>query len=1703
MTDDHLLRQNEALRAEVLSEKEKQEQLRSQNEKHLTKVARLVNKDKFNQRKIKALQAEVKALQAEVKGLQGREIDADSAPNGDAGADTSPGAQEAPGADETPFRALQTMSLEEVNSEYDDTQARLSELKDVGSDEAERLWKRLAELDKALNLRQITAIRARKEEIDRGMADLSKADASDAVKELDRLAAKEDILLCQMRGADSDDQEASEDLEASEDQELGQVGSKSNDNGLGLVGRNDARPCAYYIDYLRDMYGRADMLDEKDFERATREIDERGGFKQSYFGRRTGVDSRGAASAGPSTATSASQPARRVEARRGAGLSQRAGAISGARASESPPPPYDSADETRSFSAGEMGSCSPGTSKTKDRRPPRGPPLCPIPENLWDREYFLREPTKSLEPCPLPPDLWNTKKYFPKQVEKRFRSSSKKTKGRALENRELINLVSDDSDSICLDRRRPDPVDRRPDPVNRRPKKRRRVRKIMKDSEVSKKTREAEAYERERCRLLEERRQKYPSVGSTSTDSLVLNPHRAESEHEICVRGEIARKAHPYQRAGMRFMFDNVIESLDKLKSDEVGKGCILSHLMGLGKTMQAVGFISAFLSHEFGRHVLLLAPKNVLENWCREFSAWLPEDNRPHLFELHKYSTNELRQSCVSDWNTNGGVLLAGYEIFVSLCRRGADAKGAQATEAGPSKCDSAAARALLDNPKLLVLDEGHRIKNDKNRITKVLKELKTRRCVVLTGTPMQNNLEEYYHMIDFVRPNLLGSLYEFRNRFKNPIEAGQDEESTRLEKNRMRRRIHVLRKLTKEFIHRRDLNDVPQGKLPQRHMHTIFVGLSDLQKKLYRQRITCIRDEMARHQQPRGSTLFKVFHALLKVCNHPKILLQNRKNKRGPATVTQPAPTLLGASSSADVPAIRRAPTGSDQSAADDFSDDEKWFMDLVEKGVDFDKHSNSGKLVLTLEILESVARRNEKVLIFSQSLGVLDLLERELQKRYTKDAEYFRIDGKSAARERQDSVQAFNTSQTARVFLISTKAGGEGINLYGANHAILYDVNWNPARDLQAIFRIYRFGQTRPVHVYRLVAHRTMEHEIYKRSMSKESMALRVVDKKSIRPHFNTHKVLRYLEIPFDESETERESKTQSLPNDPVMHWLLAKYGPQEVANEAMQILKSRPLQGETEALAKESRESPDRIPWIEHFHRPHMILKHDKENVLTEEEKKAAEMEYNQSLKAEGKGATASSQPIARNRFVLKVMTLDLEQCGNWLQSLNIGPNFWPKLKERITCGKDLLRMLLNDSGPSEPTALGVDKHELEKLRCVLYQGIIANNPMLISSWEVTGVSDDADSELRFRNIVENKFQSSVPRDVQAELMPVSCAEPRDAQDFRVTGNPASQFGVRATKACFISYLRKTKERKAGTCCNACALQGRGRHCKEWPDFLDKFLEHEFTAEMAPFLPNLEMWKNAGIAKFGETPRVVAALKMIRDVYKDPQQQILKSAQLSLDYLKKKYLGNMTKEQKASFRWVNEVVPKLPMRPCFRKNAEGHKCTLSGYGLGQCTSGGRCQFPKQSTNSRQRMVTAASSQPTASSSNESMAPALPSLFTRQPVSLSTGSTSPTPPPLPLKSTFYMQRSRINEKVSKLKHLLDSSRQIPGADSILSRFGGLAGAQPQPPRGSGSDANLGTAQGVAAESGSSLQIRRRTEAAQRPVANPNSAETFDFRR
>lgn len=739
-------------------------------------------------------------------------------------------------------------------------------------------------------------------------------------------------------------------------------------------------------------------------------------------------------------------------------------------------------------------------------------------------------------------------------------------------------------------------------------------RKLLTHSQLAAETKRAQKEESERIKKLEEKQKHMTQALTQSLTQSYSDEQMLQSDlvldidaenQSITVHPNIVRHLKPHQFEGIKFMYDSCYGSISDKKFQ--GSGCILAHCMGLGKTLQLIALLHTLVRYKQLKttKMLVICPKSTVMNWFEEIKKWTGSiQNGPQLqaYTFGENESTEKRVQLLERWHKSStsrpGVLLLGFEAFKNMVFFDKSTrKNNPMSDEYASKLQKKIQQCLLDpGPDLVVCDEGHIIKNEKSVINKAVMKINTRRRIVLTGTPIQNNLSEYYCMVNFIKPSLLGTTKEFNNLYANPIKDGQHRDSDQQAIKRMKQRSYVLHKKLSKFVQRKEVS-VLKEFLPNKYEYCVFVPMSPIQETLYEHFLRENPLERTRDGSKSGKNLLPDYTFLRKIWTHPKVLEDAWR-------------TANNVKASKEIAKLRRRRENPNLDSDDDVPDDvldtqvgkmgaeNDWWREFIKDGDYLESLYPSNKLILMFEILKACEMRQEKVLIFSAFVAVLNIVE-FFMKRITEQndspenqananklgyaryntkwqpgLDYVRIDGKTSKFVRQDMINQFNreNNKRLRVFLISSKAGGQGINLYGANRAIILDTSWNPANDQQNIFRIYRLGQKKPCYIYRLLAMGTMEEKVYSRSVTKQAMSYRVVDKHQIERHYSMTDLAELYQL----TKTDlMQRKVPEMPQDEVLRSLLHNFPKQAYKYHIHDsLLENKPDQDLSEAEKNEA-------------------------------------------------------------------------------------------------------------------------------------------------------------------------------------------------------------------------------------------------------------------------------------------------------------------------------------------------------------------------------------------------------------------------------------------------------------------------------------------------------------------------------------------------
>ncbi|TXT15851.1 hypothetical protein VHUM_00354 [Vanrija humicola] len=531
---------------------------------------------------------------------------------------------------------------------------------------------------------------------------------------------------------------------------------------------------------------------------------------------------------------------------------------------------------------------------------------------------------------------------------------------------------------------------------------------------------------------------------------------KVEVKVPVVIDPRLSKVLRPHQIEGVKFLYRCTTGLLD-----DKAWGCIMADEMGLGKTLQCIALLWTLLKQSplpgkgTAEKVVIACPTSLVGNWANELVKWLGPGAVNPLVVDGKGGKAELIPA-VRRWvaahgrNVTLPVMIVSYETLRSL--------------------EQELAGAPIG---LLLADEGHRLKNSETLTFQALTSLNVKRRVILTGTPIQNDLSEYFALLNFANPEYLGSKADFKKNFENKILRGRDADASDKEKHESDAKLKELSGLVNKFIIRRT-NDLLSKYLPVKYEHVVFCNPSPLQSALYNHFVNS--KDVQRLLRGKDSQPLKAIGLLRKLCNHPELLN---------------LPEDLA---------------GSEDLLPDDY------FMGKTGRDRTFNC-SYSGKFVVLERMLDHIKNHtNDKIVLISNATQTLDLMERLCR---VKKYGCVRLDGSMNVNKRSKIVDRFNDPEGKEfVFLLSSKAGGCGINLIGANRLILFDPDWNPASDQQALARVWRDGQKKECFVYRFMTTGSIEEKVFQRQCQKQNLSACVVDEAEDAARHFTQDDLRQL-------------------------------------------------------------------------------------------------------------------------------------------------------------------------------------------------------------------------------------------------------------------------------------------------------------------------------------------------------------------------------------------------------------------------------------------------------------------------------------------------------------------------------------------------------------------------------------------------------------
>ncbi|XP_017755570.1 PREDICTED: lymphoid-specific helicase-like [Eufriesea mexicana] len=585
-----------------------------------------------------------------------------------------------------------------------------------------------------------------------------------------------------------------------------------------------------------------------------------------------------------------------------------------------------------------------------------------------------------------------------------------------------------------------------------------------------------------------------------------LNLSENEIEYELVINSESKTKdidnviveTPKYFNGDLR---DYQKEGLKWLKVlYENGINGILADEMGLGKTIQVIALLCHLLEKKQDGPYLLVAPLSTIPNWMLEFEKFAPK--LPVVLfhgtqEKHILKRKIKQKYKITETYSTLPIVLTTFEVPLH---------------------ESNFIKSL--NWKYIIIDEGHRIKNHKCQLLQVLKSCRSMNRLLLTGTPLQNNLAELWSLLNFLLPEIFDDLTVFESWFDAKEHQGDEGTKKFLKLEEDKRVLSSLREILQPFLLRREKANVCLDIPPKKEL-IVYAPLTQLQHDLYKALINRDIDEFNKIEED------LIIHSddgnrPKRKCALKSMYIMNTRFEREVSLST----TFQQSDESMDSDVWKQVNPKNEQNLITwnkytNVTNDNRDFLihihsrhhifykkivnhpylihyplglDLSPK-IDEELIKSSGKLLVLDAMLARLKKRGHRVLLFTTMTMILDIIEDYLSLRNYK---YIRLDGTTKLIDRKERIEDFNTNSEIFLFLMTTRAGGVGLNLVGADTVIVYDCDWNPQVDIQAVARCHRIGQTRPVMIYKLCTKGTIDEAIINRAEAKRLLEKVVISK-----------------------------------------------------------------------------------------------------------------------------------------------------------------------------------------------------------------------------------------------------------------------------------------------------------------------------------------------------------------------------------------------------------------------------------------------------------------------------------------------------------------------------------------------------------------------------------------------------------------------------
>ncbi|KLU81240.1 TATA-binding protein-associated factor MOT1 [Magnaporthiopsis poae ATCC 64411] len=485
----------------------------------------------------------------------------------------------------------------------------------------------------------------------------------------------------------------------------------------------------------------------------------------------------------------------------------------------------------------------------------------------------------------------------------------------------------------------------------------------------------------------------------------------------------------------------------------------ILCDDMGLGKTLQTICIVASDhhqRAEEFAKTgapdvrrlpSLIVCPPTLSGHWLQEIKTYAP------FLSVVAYVGPPAERKLIRDRLDKADIVITSYDV----CRNDIE---------------------VIEkfNWNYVVLDEGHLIKNPKAKTSIAVKKLASNHRLILTGTPIQNNVLELWSLFDFLMPGFLGAEKVFLDRFAKPIAASRFSKASSKEQEAGALAIEALHKQVLPFLLRR-LKEEVLNDLPPKILQNYYCDLSDLQKMLFedfqKRESSKIAEQAGREDKEAKQHIFQALQYMRKLCNSPALVVKpgHRLYENTQRILAKQGSSLEDHVHAPKLGALRDL---------------------LVDCGIGVEGTDSNDPLYQPI--------KPHRALIFCQMKEMLDMVQNTVLKKLLPSVSYLRLDGSVEANKRQDIVNKFNSDPSFDVLLLTTSVGGLGLNLTGADTVIFVEHDWNPQRDLQAMDRAHRIGQKKVVNVYRLITRATLEEKILSLQRFKIDVASTVVNQQN---------------------------------------------------------------------------------------------------------------------------------------------------------------------------------------------------------------------------------------------------------------------------------------------------------------------------------------------------------------------------------------------------------------------------------------------------------------------------------------------------------------------------------------------------------------------------------------------------------------------------